>query len=372
MKIKVSTFALVFACGLALPNVSMATYCNTTTEPVAAGGFCFYNQVGYCRPGCYCPGGKYYIAKSKGTIEERCKDTTGEYKPGNGTQNVGGGAFRCPSNYPNSDASSKSIEECYQQCGVKIHNKMVRCNRGEFLHYKSETCMKCEGRDNDPSLPQNAICIGGTFYPTCGIDNQGVELCEAPLVPNKERTKCIMADTSIKIDARTYLPANSSAPAACLAGYFCPGAKVEKVQPFEQGIEQCPENTISKAAQAKCDLCPKGTKANEDHTACTDADITVPSGYYLKANSVEPRPCTAPKTYCPGGTFSKSGKDQGVYNCPYESKSNSSHTGCDLYLTKEQMQNGIYGKKGDIVSQCWLKTDINDYKTCVLGGKFQD
>lgn len=326
-----------------------------------------------CPNGCYCPkadqdwsgcGAVTCDAANKTTLTRAtCKDAaSGTY-----------GVFLCPKNFPLSNRSgslngsgASDISGCYTigANGTPLYYKKIsECKAGTYLPQMADSCKKCEPDKVCPGIKNVYISLD---------KDQGIQSCSSGLVPNKNNTECEKPDTTITIDARTYLPANSSAPAACLAGYFCPGAKVEKVQPFEQGIEQCPENTISKAAQAKCDLCPKGTKANEDHTACTDADITVPSGYYLKANSVEPRPCTAPKTYCPGGTFSKSGKDQGVYNCPYESKSNSSHTGCDLYLTKEQMQNGIYGKKGDIVSQCWLKTDVNDYKTCVLGGKFQD
>ena len=147
----------------------------------------------------------------------------------------------------------------------------------------------------------------------------------------------------ITCESGKYLPKGAMSCEKCKSRYYvCVGGTFPSKPTSDQGISKCPSNQI----------------ANSQQTSCSDSIYCEP-GLYLPANETEPVPCNGVKSYCPGGTFSKASKKQGIFDCPNGSRANKDKTACTVTLVKAHMK------------KCW--TDYNDpdkYKTCVLAKRF--
>ena len=305
-----------------------------------AGEYCLTSKKYTCPAGCYCQKapGDYGALDRKGNgqrdiyqedVAAWCKNGTAcKWSAGSGQCGTSNDAkiFRCPSGFT-SDAGKASIEECYASCGgTKLPYKKIHCEKGYFLHYKTKECYKCEGRNSDPSLSAKAICIGGDFYPTCGTNNQGTQLCEDPMVPNKERTECVLKTVT------------------------------------------CGSNEIYNADKTACTKCAVGTTPNSSQTECVEASAqTVQPGYYLpKGSGSKPQQCSGATYYCPGGEFTESDTDQGKFKCPSGSTANPRKTACTLKIPKDNLKFGP-DKNMPEDYQCWMYIgDASKYKSCVL------
>lgn len=316
---------------------AMAIFCNSSSNHLApAGTFCKGNVRYDCRAGCYCLGGGNTTSSTD--IAKKCRN---HENPG-----VGVGVNLCPDDFPESAPGSNSAEDCYKTMsdGSLWYNRRYHCPQGHYLVANSKDCSS--------DCPAGKICKGGDWIPYNAQD-QGVEDCPTGMMPNDNQDACI--EFKINCIAGTYLPENSSECAACPDGYYCPGSPSSgwTVQPISQGTKTC----------------QNGRVPNETKTACVqDPDnIPVTPGYYLKANATAPSACFGAKKFCPGGTFSKQPEDQGRYDCPFGANATADNKGCQLKLTKKQMENGASG-----AGKCWLKTDINDFKSCIYGVRIQE
>ena len=240
---------------------------------------------------------------------------------------------------------------------------------------RSENCGKC---------PEGSVCAecnenGSKIFHTSQTTDQGAKRCDEGLQPNSDQTQCVAKP--ITCAAGAYLPAGTETCEACLSGYVCLGStKLQsegwyKTDGVDQGLllpkDACVrpyfkdnDSFIANSYGDGCDECPIGTKANADHTECVAAPIKISAGYYLPANSVQQQSCNNPKKFCPGGEFWKSSVDQGQYDCPLTGTSAPNFKRCSLTLSSEQLKFGVLGDNG---SQCWSKTDPEDFQYCVLG-----
>ena len=400
MKLKnnsvLSYFVAIGAMFLCIDN-AVAKYCNSSGSKVGPGEYCYGLAAYSCKPGCYCKGGDN---QSAGVPS--CNSIMGELKFGALIKTSGfAGVYLCPKDYPLSPGGAKDATECCKACtsgtyaGDKVCNVSQKCASGKYRPKGSNDCKECP-KDG------KSICEGtGNFKPTCnGADsNQGIRVCDSGSHPNSTSTACESCpagstwdgstckneqaaptstdtpsapvdDNSVKCFPGEYLPGNASSCSPCPAGSYCQGGTFEKGHSIGLGIEDCGDNEYSGTGQSKCFTCETGTAPNAEHSKCESADnIYVKPGYYLPANSIEPRPCKGTKKYCPGGYYGKGTTDRGIFDCPYNSDHNKSKTGCRLELTKEQLRLGVYGKEGITTSQCWIKTDPEDYKTCIYGNR---
>ena len=126
--------------------------------------------------------------------------------------------------------------------------------------------------------------------------------------------------------------------------------------------------------------------ANAENTSCVtdtvnleliqplyEGTISVPAGKYLPAGKKSPATCRGTTNYCPGGEFQVASVDQGIVECPKNTRANKDKTACSKSLTKIQMQYGPNGKNTPYSRQCWLKTNsADDFKACVFGTKDTD
>lgn len=354
---------------LLLPEKANAVSCS-------AGNYPYLSWCHGCVEGCYCKGPGFYQG---GGYLNSCDPEHGTMKFGALRKDSGwNDVYTCPKNFPLSPGGAKSESDCYQKCsdGTHLQNQSKSCSAGQYRQKGTNDCKSCP--DDGKSVCDTGV---SSFKPTCAgaSSDEGIRTCDGALIPNANKTQCVEPEKPKGVGCipGTYLPANSEECAACPAGYKCPGIDendVIKKQPIDQGIFSClDENAISKGQSATCTECEKGTTPNEDGTKCEAADnIEVEPGKYLPANSTEPRPCKGTKKYCPGGYYGKGTTDRGIFDCPYGSDANKNKTGCVMDLTKDQMKYGIYGREGDTTSQCWIKTDPEDYKTCIYGTRTKE
>ena len=100
--------------------------------------------------------------------------------------------------------------------------------------------------------------------------------------------------------------------------------------------------------------------------------INCDSGQYLKKSKTSCDPCPSNEgKYCPGGTYeTNTDADQGIFDCPAGTSTNSDRSGCKVSVSQRKMK---YGPTNNSVldNQCWTKTQIHDYANCVFpNGKF--
>ena len=364
------------------------------------GQFLFSTKCSTCPAGCYCTGGNTETMsldpdnKIKASVlESYCKgerDTCPQGKAHGGEAYGACGRhnnaklFRCPSGYAYSAAGATSITRCHAKCGngQTLYYEQKSCNSGEYRPQGSNDCKPCP--DDGKSY-----CTGvSDFYPTCdgASSDQGKSTCniDKGKVPNSARTACVdkqcgageeLKDgkcVSIKIHCipGEYLPANSESCAACPSGKVCLGGDFDK-RSIDQGDDgTCDSNSIINSKGSACIKCEAGTAPNATQTACTEAAIHVEPGYYLPANKITPTKCSGARKYCPGGNYKKGITDVGIFECPFSGRANADGTACNVSITEEQMQYGPAGKNAPLESQCWLRTDPDDYRTCIFGTRF--
>ena len=337
------------------------------------------------------------------------------------------GVYACPKGYPNSDGKAKSSAECYDNTscsGKNIYYTKVTFGPGWYAPMCSNNAAKC---------PANHVCKGSAAYGyPDGIwprtkDTYGAQKCPEGQKPNAAQTECVVdtggcpagfkPNTAVVVNPGYYLKTCENEATKCTTdpacsgkkNHACPGSQsgfwgkfptddaqtkatwtTRSSNKLSLGCVECPAGYYAKDDMTECIECPLGQQVNEDFTGCEDiGDITVAPGYYLKKNSETQTACppTMPSTkYCPGGefTFSKT-EDQGMYECPYNSKHvDGDVSKCAITLTKEQMECGIKGTgrkdkesdRNDYVSSCasspcWIKTDPEDYINCIFGKRFE-
>lgn len=345
------------------------------------GKYCYHaNSKPSCPAGCYCTGGsKSHVSDAKTNacnhVSNRCADRNPNCEPAYKDANI----FYCPADFPYSDAGAKSMFECFN---TKFGSRMYRseylpCDPGEYLPAGKIVCEDCKDCDGNGTCYYCPGIDDGTAVYDSGKD-QGIFKCAEGTVPNSDKTKCEKAD--ITCPAASYLPKESSINDSCKecpSGYVCLGGTYSFNRPNDQGLllpkDACTmahgfsdnDSFVANSYGDGCDKCPIGTKANADHTECVETSIKVTKGYYLPANSVQQQKCSNPKKFCPGGNFWKSSVEQGQYDCPFTGTSASSnYQRCTVTLSREQLQFGVMGNNG---SQCWSKTDPEDFQYCVLG-----
>lgn len=355
-----------------------ATSCTTA----GAGSVCLGTTLRDCAPGCYCTGGGNWSI-SKGDFHDACSK---RWSNVDGTH----GAYLCPKDFPNSANKASKDTECYTTWGnsVVFYHTVINCEPGYYLPKKTTECAECPTDEGnaDKYCPGSASENG--FWVSPDYD-KGLKNCASGYTPNRYRTGCDKIPDPVQCIQGSFLPANSKDCAECLDGFVCPGALDENNKllnkpgeyapdlPIKQGIYYPDEictgaDEIVNRNKSGCTSCGAGKKANEQHTECVDAEITVPAGEYLPANRVEPVDCTGAKKFCPGGKFMKKEIEQGRYDCPFNSTpkkinpTSAGFDGCDLNLTKDQMKNGISGN-----GECWKKTDPDDYRYCIYGVRFE-
>ena len=92
---------------------------------------------------------------------------------------------------------------------------------------------------------------------------------------------------------------------------------------------------------------------------------TCVAGKYLPANSTQCAGCPGTTKYCPGGEFQKSESDQGIFNCPTNTVTNTVGDACIARLSQDIMRYGAGGKNKKIEEQCWTQREIRPYAECV-------
>lgn len=343
------------------------SYACSDRNPVAAGYFCKNSTKLDCRPGCYCEGG--------GNVNSTIDLSTSCEKRYGDEVNQFNGVHLCPKDFPKSAANATSMFECYNEKFGRIiyRSEYFTCPPGSYLKKDTIDCASCKDKDD---LESDQYCPGITYGTAVysSSQDQGIHTCPSGYTPTADLKSC--GGKPVSCIPGSYMPANSQQCTPCPNGYVCLGGNYEVDYPTDQGKllpkDACTsehgfddEHYVANGYGDRCDKCPIGTKANADHTECVETSIKVTKGYYLPANSVQQQKCSNPKKFCPGGEFWKSSVEQGQYDCPLTGTSASSnYQRCTVTLSGEQLQFGVMGDNG---SQCWSKTDPEDFQYCVLG-----
>lgn len=225
-------------------------YCNSTTTATGAGKVCCLNVTHSCPGGCFCPGGEtFYTAQTIGKVESICGANAGY-----GTQVTDGGAWRCPSSYPNSDAGASSIGNCYAVCdtGRKAYYVgNISCAAGNYLPATAQACQACKKGNK---------CSGGTYSISCS--DQGIKEC------SKGTYSSTTGASSCK-KCSTGLYSTSSGATNC--------AKAQDGQCVTKISKQCIGGT-STGATGVMNCTGTAAYSNENHTECTACEN---AGYYI-------------------------------------------------------------------------------------------
>ena len=350
----------IFSCPDGTKQVQNRQSCDgTTCQP----GFYLPGKSSTCKE---CPAGK---ACSGGTFGTRDNDQGTRTCPPGTTVNSSQTDcenISCPANFPETDSSTKSAEDCFKTCtsghaggkGPKIKNKKVHCNKGWFLRYEQNECTKCS---EFWAVSQGMICPEAIdVYPSCS-ENQGTVKCEDGMEPNADRTACVSVrkeEPKQKETPKTatcsvgfYLPSGSSTCKTCLDGHACKGGNFI-VKSGDQGIVECKVGyeTVS-----------------DDKSRCIVTAAKCAPGFYLKANKDKCSVCEGANKYCPGGDFELADYDQGIHSCPINGNVNGDRSGCKIKLSKTSMYYGLGGKNTNYMDQCWSNKSIEEYKVCLFG-----
>ncbi len=194
-----------------------------------------------------------------------------------------------------------------------------RCDAGQ--HKIGLICYGC---------PEGSYCDGSAEQSSNGGKNgvAGVHTCPAAY-PKSDRNKatggvgaktakdCYKVVSNVKYynvqvscEIGKYLPSSKTTCAACTDGKYCPGGKFD-LAAIDQGLMTC----------------PSGQKPNSNKTACNTSCL---AGKYLPANTSTCAACPTDKktTYCIGGEYAVSNKDQGKAECAPGKVANSARTAC--------------------------------------------
>ena len=389
-----------------------------------AGQYPYLSWCHDCTEGCYCTGPGFH--QGWGYLYS-CDTDKAKTKFGASWQDSGwNNVYTCPKDFPKSEKKAKSVEDCYVEiAGKKIYNKRATVKAGQYLPMQSNTPVACK-TDNDKTY-----CPGGTFSASLTSD-QGLKKCSDSEKASSDRTKC--EHINVKCEAGRYLPSGWSSCSPCKSDgnrYYCPGGSFSAAPSTNMGLKECPSGKVANSDKTGCivppthcdpgQYLPRGATqckdcksryylcaggpitvgltydqgirkcdgnlvANAENTSCvTDTvakenlelikslpagTISVPAGKYLPAGKRTPATCRGTTNYCPGGDFDEASVDQGIVECPKNTRANKDKTACTATFTKIQMQYGPYGKDTPYTRQCWLKTDsAEDFKSCVFGTK---
>ena len=296
-----------------------------------------------CPAGCYCP-------KRSNANSESCTGWTGLWcgsgvtkSNTNATISQGSfGVYACPSDYPNSDARSNSLEACYKKCGsgAKVYDKKITCDKGTYLPKEANSCVKCNF-----SASENKVCPGvSNIYPSC-TDTRGVENCSGGKVPNSNFTACV--------EPTTTTPAAAAAPAElpfCGNGWSKETyeSNKDKFNLHDNGWLNGDKNTPCKWYTCKGENMAFPDKSKLGTTECAKCEVDEQTGI---------------------------GSGSGIcYHCP-DGKVFDNSAGWDkdycseaVGLSKDIMKYGP-GKNATtpLGDQCWSKNTGSEYKRCVLG-----
>lgn len=382
-----------------------------------------------CPEGCYCSGYNKYAVNDTTIsdykkVDDRCKDHSSAAEEHLGKSSI----YYCPSSYPDSPKGSTRIEDCFfkSEEGVIVYfNSSYRVDvpAGKYLKAGHTTPDNCpadkycpggslqafkdinNGINNCPAsgvvsdngkkctitckagtylymlnsrreykvecadCPDGKICKGYTYEfkkAPEGTTSLGVDTCSDDKVPNETHTECVTPQRKVHCGRGFYLPKKSETCYECPDGFYCPYDKDFPVSTIDQGNERCDDNQIPNEKKTGCITCPNGQKADKNKTQCVEIGIEVNKGWYLPANSTTSKQCTESKKFCPGGEYLKKSVDQGKYDCPFNSSTNSDNSACNLILTTDQLKNGISGN-----GKCWMKTDPEDFVMCIYGTRLK-
>ena len=337
--------------------------------------------------------------------------------------------YRCPDDFPESNAKTTSVENCYKTCsnGNKIYNKKVHCDKGQVLEAGTGNCVTWT-----KYKPMNSKLIFPDAvydYPSCSV-YKGAKTCEADETPNKDRTACVKNNSSndntsvtpgyVKCGEGKFLPAGGTSAKdciVCLDGYACDGKEVEPSEKEDRGLVKCSSNTVPNKSKSACikkdaekekitcykgeflpsnsneciscrdgSACAGGTfevksgdqgikecvsgreEVSEDKSLCIVLAVDCKPGEYLKAGDTTCRKCEGINKYCPGNRrYNVSNEDQGIYSCPAGGNVNSARSGCSIKISKDFMYFGPSGKNTDYIYQCWSSKNIEEYQSCLFG-----
>ena len=339
-----------------LQHFDAMAYRSDCTSNTSAGEYC--KNAGNkpsCPGGCYCTGGTKFALGTDYSADDYCRGVVGDDWHFDSAH-----IYRCPDYYSSSPAGSSSVSNCYNASNNFRYRNDLSCSAGKYLPANSETCADCL---------DGYVCTGISGKSASSSD-QGLSTCPDGKQPNADKSAC---EGAVQCPKGSYLPKNTQTCAECPDGFVCKGGSFRINQPTDQGKlypkDACPgSKSIVNKYRDGCESCLGGNmKANEDHTECVEHDMDIAPGYYLKANATAPSACFGAKKFCPGGTFSKQAEDQGRYDCPFGANATADNKGCQLKLTKKQMENGASG-----AGKCWLKTNVEDFKSCIYGVRIQE
>ena len=387
--VKSAFLSVVFAC-ISFSLICRYGYSATCSrwEAVSALNFCEANTAYPCPAGCYCPGGTFATLNPLGTGADRCNDLSGTYSVGGA--NIGGGAYRCPSNFRESlEGNASEKEGCFKWCDN---------NHSSFLFYNTQTCdsgkyLKARDRTTCSDCPKGHYCRGiSNAEPSCNAD-QGItgDCSEGNLYSLSGAAECssceevgkaVVEQNGLNVNCQTcdagkYANATHTDCDTCPVGYECPPRDENRPDDRPGGIAiRCGfdgdnENNQYQDEEGKtsCKTCTGTGKGvvvttNDDnvrlHTGCTTCpDGTYPyngicktceAGYYCK-NGI--------RTICAKGTYAGTGQSSCAECARYyttESTGSTSRNDCFLVRIKLKLNQEDTGIS---FPTCLLQGDIN-------------
>ena len=242
------------------------------------------------------------------------------------------------------------------------------CAAGKYLRASDASCQPCPG--------EGVYCPGGTF--TYNGSDQGKSNC-----PNGYNKSDVSASANTKCYisvAGGYYKTTStgSTTAQCAVGSY--STAHNSYYNVSDSCTMCTNGTTTSAVgQTSCNancnktnvaswntpgwnnnsptnVCSPKTCATNyklENGNCVINQITCAAGKYLRASDSSCQSCPGGGVYCPGGTFTPNGSDQGKSNCPsgYDKSdvSASANTGCYISVA-----GGYYktASTGSTTSQC--------------------
>ncbi|MBQ3784989.1 MAG: hypothetical protein II843_01175 [Alphaproteobacteria bacterium] len=186
----------------------------------------------------------------------------------------------CSSSYPCSAGSycdNGSCEPCHvgNYC---VNNNEYECSRNTYTALEGQSsCQTCPS-DMPYANEQHIYCTpcsGGAFI----VEDWVCVACPSGQYANPEHTECLtncdngtveegvcQPNQQTECDPGAYLNTNGEC-LECSAGYYCVGGQA--------GMQICPKDTYSSAAQSECTKCPDGYVTESEGTGyVVGADLT--------------------------------------------------------------------------------------------------
>ena len=298
--------------GAATANCASGTYKAAHNSYYNSSDSCTSCPTGYTRSNtnatadtqCYMEvaGGKYKETATGATVKN-C--ASGTYKEAhNSYYNSSDSCTSCPTGYTKSDTNATRDTQCYIEvvsgkyketatgattinCAVghesenhkSYYNSLdscsastISCGEGKYLRASDATCASCPGG--------GVYCKGGSWK----YDGTDKGKTSCPTGYNK-------SNIGAKVDTECYIDV---------------GTNKYKTTPKGATVQACAAGYESAAH----------TSYYNSSDACLPSIITCAAGKYLRASDRSCQPCPGGGVYCPGGTFTYNGSDQGKVNCP--------------------------------------------------------